>query len=146
MTTQRLSGLVGAGLVAVATLAVAAQPDEKTFFKGKLKPGMYETKIMTDLTGMPGIPKEQQKTTETTKRCVTAAELDEGVETRSDCNKSKTVKQIANGIEITAQCRDGSLQELRMTTTANGFATDLKSSSKQHTMTMKTESRYLGAC
>ena len=146
MTRARVVNLLGLCGAILLSGSVAAQvPDERTFFKGKVKPGMYEMKTMIDMTGMPGVPKEQQKTTETTKRCVTAAELDEGVEQRNDC-KSKTVKKTADSLEVVAQCRDGSVQELRMNVSGNGFTTDLKSSSKQHNMTMKTESRYLGAC
>ena len=137
------------GLAASAGVAGAQQPDGKNFYKGRVKPGIYETKAFNDLSGMPGIPKEQQKTTETVTRCISAKEVAEGVELRSDC-KAKTFKETAGTFEVVAQCTDGSVQEMRLASTATGFTSELKSSSKvkgqEHTMSMRTESRYLGPC
>jgi hypothetical protein len=141
--------LAACGAAAMSCAGAAQQPDGKALLKGRVKPGMYETKAYNDLSGMPGVPKEQQKTTETHTRCVTAAEVDKGVELRSDC-KVKDFKQTAASFEIVSTCPDGSLQELRIATTATGFSSVVKSESrekgKEHNMTMRTESRYLGAC
>lgn len=150
MTAIRVVRLLAAcGVAAMSCAAAAQQPDARNLLKGRVKPGMYETKAYNDLSGMPGVPKEQQKTTETHTRCVTAAEVDKGVELRSDC-KVKDFRQTAASFEIVSQCPDGSLQELRIASTATGFSSVVKSASKEkgkeHSMTMRTESRYLGAC
>ena len=150
MTALRVVRLLAACGVAAMSCAVAAQqPDGKNFYKGRVKPGIYETKAYNDLSGMPGIPKEQQKTTETVTRCISAKEVAEGVELRSDC-KAKTFKETAGSFDVVAQCTDGSVQELRLAFTATGFTSEIKSSSKvkgqEHTMSMRTESRYLGPC
>jgi hypothetical protein len=151
VTGIRVARLLAAcGVAAMSCAAAAAQqPDAKNLLKGRVKPGMYETKAYNDLSGMPGIPKDQQKTTETHTRCVTAAEVDKGVELRSDC-KVKDFRQTASSFEIVSRCPDGSLQELRIAATPTGFSSVVKSESKEkgkaHNMTMRTESRYLGAC
>ena len=137
------------GLIVMAATAGAQQPDGKSLYKGRVKPGMYETKAHNDLSGMPGIPKEQQKTTETHTRCLTQAEIDKGVELRKEC-KVKSFKDSPTSLDLVSQCPDGSLQELRFSSTPTGFASEIKSSSKEkgkeHSMTMRTESRYLGPC
>lgn len=149
MTAIRVVRLLAACGVAAVSCAVAAQqPDGKNLFKGRVKPGMYEFKTLTEMGGVTS-SKQQEKTTETEKRCVTAAEVDKGVELRKDC-KVTTFKEAATSFEVISQCPDGSLQEMRVAITASGFTSEIKAASKQkgkeHNMLMRSEARYLGAC
>ena len=140
--------LAACGVAAVSCAVAAQQPDGKNLFKGRVKPGMYEFKTLTEMGGITG-SKQQEKTTETEKRCVTAAEVDKGVELRSDC-KVKDFKQTASSFEIVSTCPDGSLQEMRVAINASGFTSEIKAAStqkgKEHNMLMRSEARYLGAC
>ena len=138
-----------AGLALASLPALAQQPSMKDIYKGKVKPGMYETRVVTDMSGLPGVPKEQAKTTETHKRCMTPQEVETGLKTRGDC-KVKTFDQSPTEARFVSECKDGTVNELRVNFTAAGFSSEMKTTGKQdgksYAMAMKTESKYLGPC
>ncbi|HUP97049.1 MAG TPA: DUF3617 family protein [Usitatibacter sp.] len=140
--------LAACGVAAMSCAVAAQQPDGKNLFKGRLKPGMYEFKTLTEMSGVTS-SKQQEKSTETEKRCVTPAEVDKGVELRKDC-KVTTFKETGTSFEVISQCPDGSVQEMRVAVTSSGFTSEVKAESKQkgkeHHMLMRSEARYLGAC
>jgi hypothetical protein len=146
---MKVSGLLAAAALAFAAPAAAQQPSTKDVFKGKVKPGMYETRVVTDMSGVPGIPPDQAKNTETHKRCMTAEEVERGLKSREDC-KAKTFNQSATGVHFVSECKDGSLNDLRIAFSAAGFSSEMKTTGKHEgkpfVMMMKSESKYLGPC
>lgn len=134
----------------VMASAAAQAPDGKAIFKGRVKPGLYQQVDQNETRGMAGVPKGQEKTTETKQRCITPAEIDQGLEFRNDCKFTKN-EQTNSSMYLVAQCPDGSVTEFRLAATANGFTTDFVSKGKNAdgsplVMSLRSEAKYLGAC
>jgi hypothetical protein len=130
-----------------------AQKPPADLFKGKLKPGLYEDRVEVDMTGVPGIPKEHAKQSQTTQRCMTPEELNKGLgEDERGC-ETTGFKMMGDTASFTTTCKKGNetqIAEIKLTTTAQGMKSELKSTMKQggqtSTSTMRSESRYLGPC
>jgi hypothetical protein len=149
---QRSGAALASALLLAAPLAAAQQPP-KDLFKGKVKPGMYEDKVEMDLSGIPGIPREQAKKTTSGQTCVTQADLDKGfMQLEKGC--AYTAFKMAGDTAIfTTVCKDGAdsqTNEVRVTPTSSGFNSEVKTSSvqggKPSNSTIKSQSRYLGPC
>lgn len=140
--------IVAAAAALAAAGALAQAPSGKKFYEG-IPPGLYRQVSVTEMKGM-GLPKEQEKETETKDRCVTSAELAKGVDMRTDCTVKKN-EQTASGAHIVMQCKDGSLNEYRLAKSAGGYSSEIKSEGKSpdgkpFAMSMKMEGKYLGPC
>src|SRR5580765_2694163 len=68
--------LAAAVSCALATTLALAGPFDA--FKGKMKEGLYETKVEMDMGQIPGAPPGMGKQTHTHQHCVTAADIEKG--------------------------------------------------------------------
>ena len=145
--------LLAAGLF--ATGAAWAQPkdakadDGFSPFKGKLKEGLYEIKTDHDMSGVPGIPKEHAKGSETKQRCVSRQELDRGVRAGRDC-RIASARESGNSATVRMECKDGAVTDMKITLTGSGYSTEMATSGKQDgkafSTSIKSQTRYLGPC
>src|SRR4051812_45019717 len=72
-----IARLVALACGAIATASVAAGPFDQ--LKGKMKEGMYEYKMDTDMGNMPGMPPGMPTKHSTTfQKCVTAQDMEKG--------------------------------------------------------------------
>jgi hypothetical protein len=139
-----------------ATLAFAGPFDA---FKGKMKEGMYETKIEMDMGQMPGMPKGMGKQTRTHQHCVTASDIEKG-ETMGKGrdgkgpNESCEVKNMnvsGNTATYTMTCTKPKMTaDNKITFSGTGYVMDMDMSMDQggQMMNMKQhmESKYIGPC
>jgi len=156
----RCCAAAGLALFATAVAAQAPAPAPapspapaaggKGLLLGKVKPGLYENQVTSELSGLPGVPAEQQKSTETQHKCVTSADIDKGIDLPAGCT-IKTLDETASGMHATAECRDGSTSEFRIAATDSGFSSEFKSTGmgrdgKPFFARLRTEGKYLGPC
>ena len=144
----KVQRVVMAVMLACAGDALAQAGVGKKFFEG-IPAGLYKQTSTTEMIGM-GLPKEQERSTETKDRCVTKEEIAKGVDMRSDCTIKKQ-EQNAAGAHIISHCTDGSINEFRLSRSAGGYVSEIKSAGKApdgkpFSMNMKSEGKYLGPC
>jgi hypothetical protein len=145
-----LRALLLAAGVALLAGAAFAQPPANGLLKGHVKAGLYEQKTEGEVSGVPGLPPGQERHVETTRRCVTQAEADKGIELAPGCTlKSQNIS--GNTAQFAAECRDGATHAMKITTTPTGFTSEMKTTGKQRdgtpfSVSMRSESRYLGPC
>ena len=143
--------ILAAALGAAAFAATAAGPFDQ--FKGKLKPGMYETRMEMQIPGMPaGMGKQNM----TVQNCVTAEDIDAGQMGKKegmpkDC-EVKNFKMSGNTASYTTECK-GNMKmtaDNHITFRDNGYTLDMKMAMNQGgqvmNMQQKMEARYLGPC
>jgi hypothetical protein len=100
-------------LATVSAAAFAATPFEG--MKGKIKPGMYETSMEMDMSGVPGMPKGMGTQKMTHQNCVTAEDIEKGSVTRGRTRDGKTSenceikdwKMSGNTASYTMVCKGG---------------------------------------
>jgi hypothetical protein len=105
------------------------------------------------MSGVPGIPKDHAKQSETRQRCMSEAEVAQGaVQSQKGCEQSG-FKMSGDTAAFTVTCKQGKetmASNVRLTPTANGFKTEIKTTGTQggqsFTSTMRSESKYLGPC
>jgi hypothetical protein len=118
-------------------------------FKGKLKEGLYEMKSEHDMSGVPGVPKEHHKGAETKQRCMTRAEADRGINAGKGC-KIASSKESGNNANVRMECQDGTVTEMALALTPNGYTSEMKTTGKQDgksfTSIFRSQARYLGPC
>jgi hypothetical protein len=142
------------GLLAAAALGctgAAAQVAGADVYKGRVKPGLYELKTETVMKDVEGVPKGQEKTTETRKHCFSEQEVAKGLEMRAEC-KPKVNKATSSSVEMVYDC-NGLDNEFHLKPAGSGgFETRLVArekppgGGKPYTMTMTSQWKYLGAC
>jgi hypothetical protein len=137
-----------------ATIAFAGPFDA---FQGKMKPGMYETKVDMDMGAVPGVPPGMSKQSTTQQHCVSDKDIEEGGFGKSrdkrgegDCD-FKDVKVSGNSATYKMVCPKSSMSaEGKMTFTGSGYVMDIDMTMDQggHKMNMKqhTEGKYVGPC
>ena len=149
-------------LLALACLAcgvaAAAGPFEQ--FKGKMKEGMYEYKMDTDMGSMPGMPQGMPKTQSSTfKRCLTQQDIDKGAMSRgprdakgNDNCEIKNMNVSGNTATYTMECKgDHAMKgDNKITFTGDGYKMDTKMQMQMQGQTMNMshhmEAKYLGPC
>ena len=140
-----------------ATFAYSANPFDA--FKGKMKEGMYETKMDMDMGNMPGLPPGMGKHSTTYQHCVTASDIEKGSATNrgrdgKGPNESCEVKNMnvsGNTATYTMTCTKPRMTaDNKITFSGNGYVMDMNMSMDQggQTMNMKQhlESKYIGPC
>jgi hypothetical protein len=140
-------------LAAAAALAagpaVSAPATSRDLFKGKVKEGLYEMKSEADLSGVPGIPKEAAKNSETRQRCLTRQYIDRGIEAGKDC-EVKDYKQSAGGANILMACKDGSSTEMKFVFSGDTFSSETRTTGKDEGKSFvslfRSNARHLGPC
>jgi hypothetical protein len=126
-------------------------------FKGKMKEGLYETKMDMDMGQMPGMPPGMGKQSHTHQHCVTAKDIEKGLDKGRDGkgpNESCEVKNMnmsGNTATYTMVCSKPKMTaDNKITFSGNGYVMDMTMSMDQggQTMNMKQhmESKYLGPC
>ena len=144
---------LAAACVLAAPIAFAGPFDA---FKGQMKPGLYESKVDMEMSGMAGMPPGMGKQSMTHQHCITQKDIDDGGIAKnkrpgakdSEC-EIKDVKMSGNTGTYKMVCPQMT-SDAKITFTGNGYQMDMVSSMDQggHKMTMKhhSESKYLGAC
>ena len=143
--------ILAAALGALACGASVAAPLDH--FKGKVKPGMYETKMEMTIPGMPaGMGKQNM----TFKNCVTQQDIDQGQVGKTDgmpkdC-EIKNLKSSGNTTSYTMVCKGERPMTADNTITfrGDGYTMDMKMAMTQGgqamNMQQKMDSRYVGPC
>jgi hypothetical protein len=141
-----------AAMGAAALAAQAAGPFDQ--FKGKMKPGLYETKMEMQIPGMPAGMGPQKMTFH---NCVTPADIDKGHMGSKDGNMPKdceirNFKMSGDTASYTMVCKG----EMKMnadtviTFRPDGYDMQMKMAMDQGgkvvNMSQKMQARYLGAC
>jgi hypothetical protein len=129
--------------------APAAAFQGKEAFKGRLKPGLYEMTVETDMTNMPNFPKDKAKQTDKRQQCITPQDVEKGIE--NDPNCPTTAFAISgNQINMAASCKDGARLETRMVFSSTGYTAEMKVSGKHEGKpigsTHKMTTKYIGPC
>jgi len=142
--------LAAAAVAALAAGPAAAAPQStKDLFKGKVKEGLYEVRSEADLTGVPGIPKEAAKRSETKKRCLSQQDVDRGIEAGKDC-EVKSYKPSAGGANIVMACKDGSSTDMKFAFGGNTFTSEMRTTGTQEgksfVSVFRSEARHIGPC
>lgn len=140
-------------MAAVAALAAgagaAAAQTPKDLFKGKVKEGLYEVKSEADLSGVPGIPKEAAKRSETRQRCLTKQDVERGIEAGKDC-EVKSYKPSAGGANIVMACKDGSSTDMKFAFGGNTFKSEMRTTGTQEgksfVSVFRSEAKHVGPC
>ncbi|HET7729010.1 MAG TPA: DUF3617 family protein [Usitatibacter sp.] len=149
MSTQQFAV---AAACALATAAVAAGPFDS--FKGKMKEGMYETKMEMEIPGMPaGMGKQNM----TFQNCVSKEDIEKGQVGKgndkkgSDSCEVKNFKMSGNTATYTTVCKDPEMTaDTTISFNDNGYKMDMKTAMKQNgqvmNMSQRMEGRYVGPC
>lgn len=145
--------LVAAGILAAFShAAIAAGPFDQ--FKGKMKAGLYETKMDMEIPGMPpGMGKQSM----TMQNCVSQQDIEQGQmgkgkdKNMPDC-EVKNFRMSGNTATYTTVCK-GEMEmtaDNKVTFRDNGYSMEMKTAMKQGgqvmNMSQKMEGRYLGPC
>lgn len=135
--------------LAMAPALAAAQAAARDLYKGKVREGLYEVTHETDLSGVPGIPRDKQKSTETRQRCYYKEGLERGVEAGKDC-EVRSYKAEGPTTNVTMTCKDGSSTAMKLTFASGSFTTETRTSGtdegKPFTSVFRQHARYLGPC
>lgn len=152
---MRSNFLLTATVIACASTFASAGPFDG--FKGKMKEGLYETKMDMDMSGMTGMPANMGKQSHTFQHCVTAQDIEKGKMGRSDGKmpedcEVKDMKMSGNRASYKMECK-GQMQmtaDNTITFRDDGYTMDMKMAMNQGgqpmNMTQHMESKYLGAC
>jgi hypothetical protein len=144
--------VVAAALAACCGTAIAAGPFDA--FKGKMKEGLYEYTMKTE---MPGMPAGMAGKPMTIQHCVTAKDLDQGNFAKSPHEKDcsfEDVKVSGNTASYKMVCKGGNKMnaDVKMTFGDGSFMSDTKMTMSQGpngqpmTVTQHMEGKYIGAC
>lgn len=141
-----------AAAAALATAAGAASPFEQ--FKGKMKEGLYETKMDMEI---PGMPSGMGKQSMTVQNCVSDKDIEQGQmgkgkdKNMPDC-EVKNFRMSGNTATYTTVCK-GEMEmtaDNRITFRDDGYSMEMKTAMKQGgqvmNMSQRMEGRYLGPC
>lgn len=140
---------------AVSTTALAGPFDQ---FKGKMKEGMYEYKMIMEI---PGMPAGMGKQNTTFRNCVTSKDIDDGAFSRGKDRAQpekcevKDMKMNGNTATYTMVCKDekgkpAMTADNKITFSGDGFVMDMKMAMDQGgqamNMTQRMEGRHVGPC
>ena len=141
--------LLAACAAAFASTAAFAGPFDG--FKGKMKPGLYESKMEMD---MPGMPKGMGNMTH--QHCITQTDIDSGQAAKGPQSKGqqdcevKDMKMSGNTASYKVECKGGTKVDTKMTFSDNGYQAENKMVMNQGgqvmNVTQKIDSRYIGPC
>jgi uncharacterized protein DUF3617 len=146
---------MGKRLVAVAACAFCATAIAGPFdqFKGKMKPGMYETTMDME---MPGMPQGMGKHTMKTQNCVTQQDIEKGQVGKGKDQKSencdiRNFNMSGNTATYTTVCKQPEMTaDTKITFNDAGYKMDMKMAVAHNgqpmNMTQHMEGRYVGPC
>ena len=146
-----------AACCALTTSAAFAGPFDQ--FKGKMKEGMYETRIEMDMGQVPGMPPGMGKQNFTHQHCVSDKDIDKGTFSKGRDGKGgpnescevKNMKMSGNTATYTMECSKPKMSaDNKITFNGNGYVMDMKMTMDHGggpmTMNQHMESRYVGPC
>lgn len=148
---MKITHLVAASAALFATAAAAGPFDQ---MKGKMKEGLYETKMQME---MPGMPQGMGKQTMTFQNCVTNKDIESGQVGKQDGNMPKdcevrNFRMSGNTASYTTVCK-GDMKMTADTTihfSDSGYRMNMKMAMDQGgqtmNMTQNMEARYVGPC
>lgn len=146
---MRLAVLAAAVALAAAAAHAQQAPSGRDLYKGKVREGLYEVKSEADLTGVPGIPKEAMKSTETRQRCLAKADVERGVEPGKDC-RIASYRAAEGSAQVVMECKDGTSTDMKYSFSPAGFASEMRTTGKQDgkpfVSVFRSQARYLGPC
>lgn len=138
-----------AAAVLLAALDARAQQSGGNVFKGKVAEGQYEVKSDVDLTGVPGVPRDKQKSSESRSRCVTRQEIDNGISAGGDCSITKYTES-AGAARILMACKDGKASDMKYTFAPGAFTSETtttgKEGGKAFTSIFRSSAKLVGPC
>jgi len=155
---NRTAIAAAAGCALAAAVAFASPLDE---FKGKMKEGMYETKVDMDMGQIPGMPPEMaakmSKQSFTHQHCVTKQDIEKGAMGKGRDGKGpetceiKDMKMSGNTATYRMECSNPKMTaDNKVTFSGNGYMMDMDMAMDRGGQMMKMkqhmESRYLGPC
>lgn len=120
-------------------------------FKGKVTEGQYEVKSDVDLSGVPGVPRNKQKSSETRSRCVTRQEIDQGVSAGTDCAVTSYTENDSSA-RIEMKCKDGKTSEMKysFTRARDGFWSETITKGKDNGVpfvsVFRSDAKRVGPC
>ena len=143
-------------LVALACMAVATAAMANPFsqFKGKMKEGLYETKMEMQIPGMPaGMGKQQM----TFQNCVSQKDIDRGAVGQKDGKmpencEVRNFKMSGNTASYTMACKGDQpmTADNVITFREGGYTMDMKMAMSQGgqvmNMTQRMDGKYIGPC
>lgn len=127
---RRGCALAAAAALLLPAALAQAQQSAANVFKGKVAEGQYEVRSDMDLTGVPGVPPDKQKASETRSRCVTRQEIDNGISAGSDCTVTRYTES-PGAARILMACKDGRASDMKYTFSREGFASDTVTTGKE---------------
>jgi hypothetical protein len=135
-----------------ASLPAAAQSPPPGVFKDKVKEGLYEITVHTDMGDMPNVPKDRQKSTERIDNCVTPEDIQKGFESTPLC-QIRDFRMTGNTATWTEACKGRGEKVTQHTLVFSGssFTSDAKIMLKSEAgqvarMSQRMESRLKGPC
>lgn len=152
---KTICAAAAASLALAASTAWAASPFDA--FKGKMKEGMYETKVEMDMSGMPGLPPGMGKQTHSMQHCVTDKDIEKGGfgkgtnERGPEKCEFKNFNMSGNTATYTMVCSEPKMTaDNKVTFTGDGYNMDRKmvmdEGGQAMKMNQRMESRYKGPC
>ena len=131
-----------------ATVSATALAGPFDQFKGKMKPGMYETKMSMEI---PGLPAGMGAQNMTFQNCVTEQDIENGKVGKDDKKNEcevKDFKMSGNTASYTTACKGNPpmTADVKMAFVDNGYNMDMKMNMQGQVMTQRMEGRYLGPC
>jgi hypothetical protein len=156
---NKIHAAAAAGCALSATLAFAGPFDD---FKGKMKEGMYETKVEMDMGQIPGMPPEMAakmgKQSFTHQHCVTPKDIEKGGMGKGRDGKGpnescdvKDMKVSGNTATYRVECTNPKMTATnKVNFTGTGYVMDMDMAMDRGGQMMKMkqhmESKYLGPC
>lgn len=126
-----------------------AEKSAADVFKGKVVEGLYEVKTEVDLTGVPGVPRDKQKSGGTRSRCVTSREIETGIVSNGDCSVTK-YSESPGAARILMTCKDGNASDMKYTFAPGQFGSDTvttgKEDGKAFVSLFRSRARLVGPC
>ncbi len=134
--------------------AAAGQQGAPNPFKGKVKPGLYETKTDADMGNMPGVPADKKEQSSSKRHCISPAEIDKLAEESNPSCKTTNLKASATGASFRVTCTGNGemISDVVMAFQAAGFVTESKVTMKPAgggtsiSLSQRAQSKYLGDC
>lgn len=146
---RRMAQAAALALAVGAAGAAWAQQSSKDVYKGRVKEGLYEVRTDVDLSGVPAVAKEKQKSTHTRQRCFAREHLERGIEAGKDC-EVKSYKATDTSASIVMACKDGSVSEMKLSFKPSGFTTETRTTGKEDgkpfVAAFREEAKYAGPC
>jgi Protein of unknown function (DUF3617) len=151
-------------VAATAAFALAAHAADNPFeaFKGKVKPGLYEYKVDSDMGSVPGMPAGMGKQSHTMQHCVTAEDVQKGEmgggrngKGMRDSCQAEDMHVSGNTATYKVVCKGGQgdmSMDSKIAFKSDGYTMDntmeMADRGRGAPMHMKQhiESRYLGPC